>query len=107
MPCQIPGYRGLIRIARFGAPNQYRQSWLRDRIGQKTCFANFSLLFLLSKITFGLVPPPSMVLMSDAKAFTYRYVAQRSDTFNLIVRALAVLLAARFLLLRFAGGFPS
>eukprot|EP00977_Amphora_coffeiformis_P029112 scaffold38812_cov153-Amphora_coffeaeformis.AAC.1 len=54
-----PEHRALIRLSRFGAPYQYNQSWLRDRIGQKLWFGNFLLRMLLNKITLGIIPPPA------------------------------------------------
>ena len=95
-----PEHRALIRLSRFGAPYQYNQSWLRDRIGKKLWFANFLVRTILNKLTLGLVPPHAMVLLSNAKAYSYRQVMRRCDSFNLFVRALGLLWLARWAVLR-------
>ena len=96
-----PEHRALIRLSRFGAPYQYNQSWLRDRIGQKLWFGNFLFRMLLNKITFGIIPPPAAVLMNDSRAFTYRRIMQRCDSFNYVARAVGLVWIARLALLRF------
>lgn len=88
-----PEHRALIRLARFGAPYQYNQSWLRDRIGKKLWFANFLVRTILHKVTFGLVPRHSMVILNDAKAYTYRQIMRRCDSFNFIARGLLLVWA--------------
>ena len=102
-----PEHRALIRLARFGAPYQYNQSWWRDRIGQKVWLANFVVRMFLNKISFGLIPPQAMILVSNSKAFSYRHVMQRCDSFNYIVRTVGLLWALRFAFLRFGSGLAA
>jgi kynurenine 3-monooxygenase len=96
-----PEHRALIRVARFGAPYQYRQAWPRDKVGRSMWFANFLTRVLLHKLTLGLVPPPAAVLMSDPKVLSFRQVMRRCDAFNLVVRSVMLGLATRWLLARF------
>ena len=101
-----PEHRALIRLSRFGSPYQYNQSWFRDRVGKKIWLANFLMRMFLNKISFGLIPPQAMILMSNSKAFSYRQIMQRCDSFNFVVRAAALLGALRFVFLRFGVGLP-
>jgi len=75
---QAPETKALIRIARFGAPYQYNQSPLKDRLGKKLYTMNVIIRVLLNKITFGLVPKP-MVLMLQNPNLSYLQVARRAD----------------------------
>jgi 2-polyprenyl-6-methoxyphenol hydroxylase-like FAD-dependent oxidoreductase len=96
-----PEHRALIRVARFGAPYQFRQAWSRDRVGRKLWFANFLMRVLLNKLTLGLVPPPAAVLMSDSNIFSFREVMRRCDSFNWAVRGALLALATRWICSRF------
>lgn len=54
-------HRALIRLARYGAPYQYKQSWPRDRVGATLWMWNAAFRQILNKITFGIVPPVAIV----------------------------------------------
>jgi kynurenine 3-monooxygenase len=79
-------HRALIRLARFGAPYQYKQSWHRDRIGRFLWTANFLLRTLLNKWSFGLIPTQAITLASNA-SLTFRQVMRRADTTAFILKA--------------------
>jgi kynurenine 3-monooxygenase len=71
-------HRALIRLARFGAPYQYNQSWLRDRMGKQLRTINVVCRVLLNKVTLGYVPPAA-ILMSLRHELTYRQVMRGPD----------------------------
>lgn len=101
-----PEHRALIRLARFGAPYQYNQSWLRDRIGKKIWLANLLTRVLLNRITLGIVPPPALVLANNHKAFSFRRIMRQCDFFNYLLRAAGLAWALRFAMLRLGHGLP-
>ena len=70
--------RALIRIARFGFPYQYRQPLLRDRIGHLLLTFNIAFRLFLNKLSFGLIPTSSIVLLQNPN-LTYRQVMRRAD----------------------------
>ena len=89
-----PEHAALIRLARFGAPYQYRQSWLRDRIGAKLWLANVILRQVLTKVTKGWITPAAMIQtyqIETERPYTYRQVMQQADS---TTRKLQVLAAA-------------
>lgn len=88
---QGPNIRSLIRISRFGFPYQYRQSLFRDRIGRLLLTSNIAFRMLLNKLSFGLIPPSSIVLLQNSK-LTYRQVMRRADltTLGLMTAIMAV-----------------
>ena len=57
-----PEVAALIRLARFGAPYQYRQPHRADRVNRRLWTLNVVTRLLLSKITFGLVQPSCIML---------------------------------------------
>lgn len=79
-----PEIKALIRLARFGAPYQYRQTLHRDRIGHKLWTMNVLLRLFLNKLTFGLIPTACIMLSQD-NDLTFRQVMRRADwtTFGL------------------------
>lgn len=87
-----PEHRALIRLARFGAPYQYRQSWYRDRIGSALWFANALFRITLHKLTFGFVPPLAISsvfqVLEDRTPpyYTYRQIMRRADATTNILR---------------------
>ena len=72
-----PEHKALIRIAKCGAPYQYKQSWTRDRIGRKLWMANVLLRMVLNKLSFGLIPPAAISLLQNSD-LTYRQVMRRA-----------------------------
>jgi kynurenine 3-monooxygenase len=89
-------HRALIRLARFGSPYQYNQSWWRDRLGKQLWTINIVIRVLLNKISFGLIPPAA-ILLAQKHELTYRQVMRRADATINVVKASAVLSAAWFL----------
>lgn len=77
-------HRALIRLARFGAPYQYKQSWHRDRIGRLLWTANVILRLFLHKVSFGLVPQQAMLLAQD-HTLSFRQVMRRADVTGLAI----------------------
>ena len=73
-----PEHAALIRILRFGCPYQYRQPWLRHRIGAMIWIMNFLFRTIVNKLSFGFIPPALVTLVSDP-SLTYRQVMRRAD----------------------------
>ena len=85
-----PEHRALIRLARFGAPYQYRQPWKRHRIGRVLWTVNVLLRAILNKLTFGVVPPAAIIL-AQGNALTFRQVMRRADATTWALRGLVLL----------------
>lgn len=75
----------LIRLARFGAPYQYKQPHRADRILRKLWTMNVAFRLILSKLTFGLIQPPCIIL-SQNKDLTFRQVMRRADRTTAILK---------------------
>jgi len=73
-----PEIAALIRLARFGAPYQYNQPHRADRVLKKLWTANVALRLILSKLTFGLIQPPCIILSQNGD-LTFREVMSRAD----------------------------
>ena len=99
-----PEHRALIRLARFGAPFQYRQPWRRHRIGNLIWTANVAFRLLLNKISFGLIPPAAMVIMIQDQTLTFRQVMRRADLTALGLKLLSLSLLLRMIAKKFALG---
>jgi hypothetical protein len=88
-----PEHRALIRLARFGGPYQYNQSWPRDRIGKQLHTFNFIFRFLMNKLTLGVFPPPCFFLAYQKpktpgkRLPTFRQVMRRADGATLALQA--------------------
>ena len=95
-----PEIAALIRLARFGAPYQYKQPHRIDRLRLKLWTANVVLRLLLNKVTFGLVPPQCIIL-SQKSDLTFRQVMRRSDWTVLTLKAVLLGLVGRVLMGRF------
>jgi hypothetical protein len=91
-----PEHRALIRLARFGAPFQYRQPWIRHRIGNFLWTANVVMRTMLNKVSLGIVPPPCIKLMSEK--LTFAQVMRRADTATLVFQLMAVIMLLRLFL---------
>jgi len=97
-----PEHKALIKIATCGAPYQYRQSWIRDRIGRRLWTVNVVFRQVLSVLTRGLVPPAAFLLMQNPQ-LTYRQVMRRAGIASrtitaALLAAVAVLVRRRFLM---------
>jgi hypothetical protein len=88
--------RALIRLARFGAPYQYNQSWLRDRIGKQLWTINVVFRVFLNKVSRGWIPTAA-ILVAQRHELTYRQVMRRADATSIVIKASLVLSAAWFL----------
>jgi hypothetical protein len=73
-----PEHAALTRIVRFASPYQYRQPWLRDRIGAQLWTMNFLFRMIVNKMSFGFIPPAIFTLLSDP-SLTYRQIMRRAD----------------------------
>jgi hypothetical protein len=88
-----PEHRALVRLARFGGPYQYNQSWPRDRIGKQLFTINFIFRLLMNKITLGVFPPPCLFLAYQKpktpgkRLPTFRQVMRRADGATLALKA--------------------
>lgn len=87
-----PEHKALIRLARFGAPFQYRQPWRRHRIGSLIWTANVAFRLLLNKISLGLIPPAAIVIMVSDHTLTFRQVMRRADLTALALKLLSLAL---------------
>jgi hypothetical protein len=106
-----PEHRALIRLARFGGPYQYNQSWPRDRIGKQLFMLNFVFRLIMNKITFGLFPPPCLFLAyqtpktKSKRLPTFRQVMRRADGATLALQATLGLAVIRWAAKRFGPLF--
>lgn len=81
-----PEHKALIRLARCGAPYQYRQPWMRDRIGRFLHTSNVIFRLLLNKLSGGLVPPAAIMIMAKRHELTYRQVMRRAALTSRIIK---------------------
>ncbi len=81
--------KALIRLARFGAPYQYRQPLRKDRICRNLWTINVILRLLLNKLSFGLIPTAAIMLASNEN-LTYRQVMRKADVTTLCLRLFCV-----------------
>ncbi|KAL7472907.1 hypothetical protein ACHAXS_013285 [Conticribra weissflogii] len=98
-----PEIASLIRLARFGAPYQYRQPHRIDRIRAKLWTMNLALRLILNKLTFGLVQPQCMLLAQNGD-LTYSQVMRRADLTTLGLKSVALTLLALFVKKTFGFG---
>lgn len=84
-----PETASLIRLARFGAPYQYKQPHRADKILRKLWTMNVAFRLMLSKLTFGLIQPPCIIL-SQNKDLTFRQVMKRADRTTALLKTCLV-----------------
>ena len=82
-----PETAALIRLARFGAPYQYNQPHRADRFLKTLWTANVAMRLLLSKVTFGLIQPPC-ILLSQNQDLTFRQVMNRADRTTALLKTM-------------------
>ena len=99
-----PENAALIRLARFGAPYQYKQPHRADRVLLKLWTLNVAVRLILSKLTFGLVPPSSIILSQNEK-LTYRQVMRRADLTTAVFKAIFLGVFGLLMKQRFGFGF--
>jgi kynurenine 3-monooxygenase len=96
-----PEHAALIRIARFGGPYQYRQPWLRHRIGAMIWTMNFLFRTMVNKLSFGYISPPLLTLLSDP-SLTYRHIMRRADITTFAFQFLLLTCVLRWILPRWS-----
>jgi hypothetical protein len=74
-----PEHAALIRLTRFGGPYQYRQPWLRHRIGAMIWTMHFLFRVIMNKLSFGFIPSPILITAFDP-SLTFRQVMRRADS---------------------------
>ena len=84
-----PEIAALIRLARFGAPYQYRQPHRADRALRFLWTANVAMRLILNKLTFGLIQPPCIILSQNEK-LTFRQVMRRADGTTVLLKTMVV-----------------
>jgi len=89
-------HKALIRLARFGAPFQYRQSWRRDRVGSTIWMMNAAFRQIMNKLTFGIVPPIAVVSLFQTPPegtyyVPYRKIMNRADATTTIFKTSVLL----------------
>ena len=84
-----PEIASLIRLARFGAPYQYKQPHRIDVIRRKIWTANVVLRLFLNKLSFGLIPAQCIMLSQDP-TLSFRQVMRRADLTALSLKAIAL-----------------
>jgi len=98
-----PEIASLIRLARFGAPYQYKQPHRIDLIRRKIWTANVLLRLLLNKVTFGLIPT-QCIMLSQNPELTFRQVMRRADLAAQSFKVLALTIIGYLLRRKF--GWP-
>lgn len=94
-----PEHAALIRMVRFGGPYQYRQPWLRHRIGAMIWTMNFLFRVIANKFSFGLIPSAIVTSASDP-SLTYRQVMRRADSTAFGFQFILSTFTLRWILLR-------
>jgi 2-polyprenyl-6-methoxyphenol hydroxylase-like FAD-dependent oxidoreductase len=84
-----PEIAALIRLARFGAPYQYRQPHRADKFFRTLWTMNVALRLILNKITFKLIQP-SCIILSQRPELTFRQVMRRADLTTLLLKAVVL-----------------
>jgi hypothetical protein len=91
----------LIRLARFGAPYQYQQPWIRDKIGAIFWRMNLLLRQKLNKWSFGFSPVAAIQLSVQNRDWSFRKITQNADTTIFVLCTICflpiiILIMARF-----------
>jgi kynurenine 3-monooxygenase len=94
-----PETRALIRLARFGAPYQYRQSSPILIFRRSLWLLNISIRLFLNKVSKGFVPKPAVLLMMNPD-LSFQTVMRRADSVTVALCSAAALLAWRIFLNR-------
>jgi kynurenine 3-monooxygenase len=84
-----PEIAALIRLARFGAPYQYRQPHRADKFFRTLWTMNVALRLILNKITFKLIQP-SCIILSQRQELTFRQVMRRADLTTVFLKAIVL-----------------
>lgn len=84
-----PEIAALIRLARFGAPYQYRQPHRADMFLRTLWTMNVAVRLILNKLTFKLIQP-SCIILSQRPELTFRQVMRRADLTTLLFKALTL-----------------
>ena len=89
-------------LTRFGGPYQYRQPWLRHRIGAMTWTMNFLFRIIMNKLSFGFIPSAIFSMASDP-SLTYRQVMRRAGNAVFGFQLVASTFVFRWILLRWSS----
>jgi len=84
-----PEIAALIRLARFGAPYQYKQPHRADRALRLVWTANVAMRLLLNKVSFGVIQPPCIIL-SQNEDLTFREVMRRADRTTALLKTIVL-----------------
>ena len=84
-----PEIASLIRLARFGAPYQYRQPHRADMFFRSLWTINVAMRLILNKLTFKLIQP-SCIILSQRPELTFRQVMRRADLTTFVFKVLAL-----------------
>lgn len=84
-----PEIASLIRLARFGAPYQYKQPHRADIVLRTLWTMNVALRLILNKITFKLIQP-SCIILSQKPDLTFRQVMRRADLTTVFLKAVVL-----------------
>jgi len=95
-----PETAALIRLARFGAPYQYKQPHRVDRVLQKMWTLNVVVRLVLNKLTFGLVQQQA-IMLSQNNDLSFRQVMRRADLTTAGFKAIALGCVGLFVKRRF------
>jgi hypothetical protein len=86
-----PEINALIRLARFGAPYQYRQPHRADRMLRNLWTFNVAIRMILNKLTFNLIQPSCIILLQKPE-LTFRQVMRRADLTTIFLKAVVIAL---------------
>lgn len=93
-------HAALIRLTRFGAPYQYQQPWLRDRIGQALWSGNLLGRLFLNKVTLGVFPVAAIQLLIQNPNWSRAKIMKTADTGTLVLQVFGILLLLVMLAIR-------
>jgi hypothetical protein len=97
-----PEHAALIRLTRFGSPYQYRQPWLRHRVGKMLWTMNFLFRVVMNKISMGCIPSAAQIILFSDHSLTYRQVMRRADWTAFGFQFIAWTWLTRWILLRWS-----
>jgi len=77
--------KALVQLCRIANPYQYRQVQLDHKVGYSVWKSNFMLRTILNKLSFGVIPPPAIQLVSLRPDLSFKQVMLRVNmvTFTL------------------------
>lgn len=88
---RAPEHKALVRLARFGAPYQYRQPDYIDRIGRQLWTFNIVLRTMLSKIFK--TPAAAMIMTMQRRDLSFQEIMRRAERVTTGLKAATLLTA--------------